>query len=175
MAYKNRRPPRPRQDAAASRPVCRLLTEREREGHRLAPTNLAPTPNLVIKREAAAPLPFAQHAAANAAQPATLTRACQRETCAPPRARLCQFVEAAAYLILNPRGDPAPAQPAPTFASVPLNERRETSAHPPSYQLPLARTATGKSLTIPFPSYAPGGAQPSQESHPRRRASAGTY
>lgn len=39
------------------------------------------------KLKAAASLPFAQHAAACAAQPATLSRTCQRETCAPPRAR----------------------------------------------------------------------------------------
>jgi hypothetical protein len=49
----------------------------------------------------------------------------------PPRSPLFKFCEAAACLTLTPRGDPAPAQPAPTFASVPLDERRETSAHPP--------------------------------------------
>jgi hypothetical protein len=69
-----------------------LADQAAQDEHRFAPRIEHP-PRAKLK--AAAPLPFAPHAAANAAQSATLLRACWRETCAPPAHVSSQFVEAA--------------------------------------------------------------------------------
>jgi hypothetical protein len=87
-------------------------------------------------------------------------RTCRRETCAPAPASF-KFSEAAAPHLSNRGG---------------LALRH--SSHPPCASVPTGRARgnnrPSSKLTIPFPSSAPGGARPSQESNPHRRASAGT-
>lgn len=84
-----------------------------------------PAPKL-IKIKAAASLPLARHAATT--QHSMLPyrgRAGARRAC-PPRPPLLNFTRRPRPSARRPRA----AQPAPTFISVPPDEREETSAHP---------------------------------------------
>jgi hypothetical protein len=177
MLTQVQRPPKAKEGhrnlSGTRRPSARsaVLTASATKLHRTRPSSRhEPGSNPVPSWEAAAPLPSDRHAAADAVQPASQSGLAGVRR-ARPAPTSVQFIEAVAPSPLTARRPRnGTARPPPSKRACQPDGRRETSAHPISYQF----SSTGKRLTIPSPSYAPGAARPSQGSNLTRRASAGS-
>ena len=87
--------------------------------------------------EAAAPFPFAHHAAADAAQPASPKRTCRRETCAP-RARPISNSARPPRLAHPPAAASLCGTAPPPERACQPDGRGETNAHPPKLSIPFS-------------------------------------